>query len=62
MGDVGGVSRSCWLSSCQFLGVGIGSVSFFGVSGLGRLGGRFGVEGSLGEADRGPWDPRASPY
>ena len=61
VGDAGGVSRSGWLSSCQFLGVEERSVSFFGVSGLGHLGRRLGVEGSQREADRGSWDPRASP-
>ena len=56
VGDAGGVSRSGWLTSYQFLGLEERSVSFFGVSGLGRLGGCFGVE-----AGRGSWNPMASP-
>ena len=61
VGDAGGVSQLVWLGSCQFLGLEEGSVSFFGVSGLGRLGGCFGVEGSRGEAGRGSRNPMASP-
>ena len=36
-------------------------MAFFGDSGLGRLGGRFGVGGSRGEAVGVSWAPGASP-
>ena len=36
-------------------------MSFFDVSGLGHLSGHFEMKDSLEGADRGPWDPMASP-
>ena len=43
------------------MGVGGTCIAFLGVSGLGRLGGRFGVVGSRGEAVGVSWVPGASP-
>ena len=45
----------------RFSGIAGGSVAFFGVSGLGRLGGRFGVVVTRGEAVGVLWEPGTSP-
>ena len=61
VGDAGGVFWLGCLGQNEFSGIEGGSIAFFGVSGLGRLGGRFGVEGTQGEAVGGSWTPGASP-
>ena len=61
VGDIGGVFWLDCLGRGEFSGIEGGSIAFFGVSGLGSLGGRFGVVGSQGEAVRDSWAPGASP-
>jgi len=58
---VGGGRRGRIPVGLPVLGVGGACIAFPGVSGLGRLGGRFGVVGSRGEAVGVSWAPGASP-